>query len=127
MDEKIHGNDEVKLSWAVRSRSISEANRLHEGNYRLIFGSQIVALKGLNVGAQPTTNLATLFENAASNPGNESIHEGRTFEQWLQFLLNAAYVMPVEGADPPALQITAFGRQFLQWMVTFGVPEIKPG
>jgi hypothetical protein len=128
LDQNVHGDTSAKLAWAVRARSISEANRLHEMNYRLIFGSQIVALKGLNVTGQGlVTVFENLFETAKTNPANEAIHKERTFDQWLQFLLNTGYVTRVEGSDPPLLQITPFGRQFLQWMVLFAVPEIKAG
>lgn len=128
LDQNVHGDLHSKLAWAIRARSISEANRLHEGQYRLIFGSQIVALKGLNVvSPAPLSDFEKLFETAVANPANEAIHKDRTFDQWLQFLLNSGYVARVEGSSPALLQITPFGRQFLQWMVIAGVPEIKAG
>jgi hypothetical protein len=128
LDQNVQGDAQVKLAWAIRARSISEANRLHELSYRLIFGSQIVMLKGLNVVAQaPVSEFEKFFATVAANPANEALHKNRTFEMWLQFLINANYVARVDGSDPPAVQITAFGRQFLQWMVIAAAPEIKPG
>ena len=43
LEQHIQGGDDKKLAWAIRQRSISEATRVHETNYRLIFGSQIHA------------------------------------------------------------------------------------
>lgn len=128
LDQHIQGNAEVKLAWAVRSRSVSEANRMHETNYRLLFGSQIAALKSLNVSGQtPLSDFENFYAALASNPVNEPIHKDRTFEQWAEFVANVGYAAAVEGSDPPLVQITPFGRQFLQWMVVNRVSEFKPG
>ena len=128
LNQHIQGKSEVKLAWAVRSRSVSEANRMHEANYRLLFGSQILALKGLNVAGQsPISDFEKFYANVASNPANEPIHKDRTFEQWAEFVANVGYVAAVEGSDPPQAEITPFGRQFLQWMVVSAVSEFKAG
>lgn len=128
LDQHIQGNADVKLAWAIRSRSVSEANRMHETNYRLLFGSQIAALKSLNVsGPAPVSDFEKFYAALASNPVNEPIHKDRTFEQWADFVANIGYVAAVEGSDPPQAQITPFGRQFLQWMIVNGVSEFKPG
>lgn len=128
LDQSVQGDMPIKLAWAIRARSISEANRLHELHYRLIFGSQIIALKGLNVvGQGPVSEFENLYNRIATDPANEAIHKDRTFEQWGQFLINAGYVEAIEGSEPPAVRITPFGRQFLQWMVIAAAPEIKPG
>ncbi len=128
LNQHIQGNADVKLAWAIRSRSVSEANRMHEANYRLLFGSQINALKTLNVvGQGPISEFKTYFENMKTNPTYEAYHKARTFEQWGEFLINTEYVAHVEGSDPPLVRITPFGRQFLQWMVVASVPEVKPG
>ncbi|OYX47522.1 MAG: hypothetical protein B7Y87_01280 [Sphingomonadales bacterium 32-64-22] len=129
LDQVISEDDALKLAWAIRQRSISEANRIHETNYRLIFGSQIFALKTLNTVGQ---GLVSEFENYYNekvlvNSQWEGIHKGRNFEQWGQFLLDAEYVVIVEGSDPPIVQITSFGKQFLHWMVLAGVSEFKVG
>lgn len=128
LDQHIQGGPDVKLAWAVRSRSISEANRMHETNYRLLFGSQIQALKALNVmGQSPVSDFEKFYSDVARNQTNEMIHKDRSFEQWGEFVANIGYVAVVENSDPPTVQITPFGRQFLQWMVIAGVPEFKPG
>jgi len=48
LDEHIGVNPDKRFAWAVRMRSISETNRLHEVAYRYIFGSQLRALERLN-------------------------------------------------------------------------------
>jgi hypothetical protein len=128
LDQLVKGGDNVKLAWAIRQRSVSEATRIHEANYRVIFGSQIHALKTLNVvGTGAVSEFESFYETVRSNPAWEAMHKDRTFEQWGQFLIGAAYVVLVEDSDPKTVQITPFGKQFLQWMVLAGVPDAKPG
>lgn len=129
LNQAIAGDDALKLSWAIRQRSISEATRIHETNYRLIFGSQIFALKTLNtVGQGPVADFYKYYnKQILANPQWEAIHKDRTFEQWGKFLVDAAYVVIVEGSDPPIVRITPFGKQFLHWMVLVGVSEFKVG
>lgn len=128
LEQHVQGGESVKLAWAIRQRSISEATRIHETNYRLIFGSQIQALKTLNiVGTSAVKEFEAFYETVQANPAWESMHKDRKFDQWGQFLIDAAYVVLVESSDPPAVQITPFGKQFLQWMVLAGVPDAKPG
>ncbi len=128
LEQHVQGGENVKLAWAIRQRSVSEATRIHETNYRLIFGSQIHALKALNVvGTSAVSEFEAFYETVRANPAWEAIHKDRTFDQWGQFLIDAAYVVLVEGSDPQTVQITPFGKQFLQWMVHAGVPDAKPG
>ena len=128
LEQHIQGGDDKKLAWAIRQRSISEATRIHETNYRLIFGSQIHALKTLNVvGVGLLSEFERFYDTVLANPAWEAIHKDRTFEQWGQFLIDAAYVVSVEDSDPPAVIITPFGKQFLHWIVLAGVSDIKHG
>lgn len=128
LEQHVMGGDNVKLAWAIRQRSISEANRIHETNYRVIFGSQIEALKSLNVvGTGAVSEFEALYETVRANPVWETVHKDRTFDQWGRFLIDAAYVILVEGSDPPTVQIAPFGKQFLHWMVIACVPEGKAG
>ena len=128
LDQHVQGGDNVKLAWAIRQRSVSEATRIHETNYRVIFGSQIHALKTQNViGIGPVSDFEAFYETVRTSPAWEAVHKERTFEIWGQFLIDAAYVILVEGTEPESVQITPFGKQFLQWMVLAGVPDSKPG
>jgi hypothetical protein len=58
---------------------------------------------------------------------NEPLHKGRTFDQWGDFVANIGYVAAVDGSNPPKVQTTPLGRQFLEWMVINRVSEFKPG
>lgn len=128
LNQHVQGGDNVKLAWAIRQRSISEATRIHETNYRLIFGSQIYALRTLSgVVTGAVSDFEKLFETVQANPVWEAMHKARTFEEWGQFLIDAAYVESVEGSDPPMVRITPFGKQFLHWMILAAVPDAKPG
>lgn len=128
LDQEIQGDADKKLAWAIRMRSISEANRVHETNYRLIFGSQIRALKRLNLtGRAPASQFEIFFQEAAANPESAAIHEGRTFEEWGQFLFNVGYVREVPESDPLEVEITEFGQQFLIWMTEARASEYRLG
>lgn len=129
LDKVILGDDRLKLAWAVRQRSISEANRIHETNYRIIFGSQIKALIALNQQVQGEVGLFDRFynEQVLADPANISIHQGRTFEQWGDFLIQAGYVELVQPSEPPLVRITPFGRQFCTWLAITGASQTKPG
>lgn len=128
LEQHVQGGDNVKLAWAIRQRSVSEATRIHETNYRVIFGSQIHALKTLNVvGIGAVSEFEAFYETVRTNPAWEAMHKDRTFDQWGRFLIEAAYVALVEGSEPPTVEITPFGKQFLHWMVLAGVPDAKPG
>lgn len=127
LNERVPGNAELKLAWAIRSRSMSEAYRLHELNYRVIFGSQIQALKSLNaLGRAPAVDFEAFFKAAAENPLWTLYYKDRTFEMWGNFLVNAGYVRFVPNTDPSEVEITPFGRQFLVWIVQSGLAENKP-
>ncbi|WP_152569559.1 MULTISPECIES: hypothetical protein [Sphingomonas] len=92
LDEHVRGSAEVKLASAIRTRSISESNRLPETHYRLLFGSQIQALEGLNVtGQAPLIYFEKLFQTVADKPANLTIHAGRTFGQWAKFVAKIGY------------------------------------
>ena len=128
LNGEIHGDVEKKLAWAIRMRSISEANRIHETNYRLIFGSQLKALRRLNVISRAhASQFEPVFQEAAENLETAPFHEGRTFQEWGQFLLNAGYVREVPSSNPTEVEITPFGQQFLTWMIEARASDYRPG
>lgn len=129
LDAIIGVDDRLKLIWAVRQRSISEANRLHEFHYRLMFGSQIKALVTLNqTGAAPVAIFEKFYdEQVRPDPANGAIHDGRSFEQWGAFIVDAAYAEIVHGSNPPTVRITPFGRQFCAWLGHTGASQAKLG
>jgi hypothetical protein len=129
LNDVIPTDVSLKLAWAVRQRSISEANRLHEMHYRQIFGSQIRALQALNqIGREELAPFRQFYtEQVLRDPANTAIHRDRTFEQWGEFLIEAGYVTIVEGSDPEIVEITPFGRQFCAWLGATGAFQAKPG
>jgi hypothetical protein len=129
LEKMIKGDDALKLKWAIRERSISEGNRIHEMNYRLIFGSQISVLKYLNTASQSPLAMVESYykQSVRANSAWEAMHKDRTFEQWLGFLTNTGYAIREQGLGAPSLHITPFGKHFLTWMVNVGVTELKAG
>jgi hypothetical protein len=128
LNREIQGDTEKKFAWAIRMRSISEASRIHEMNYRLIFGSQLKALRRLNVlDRAQVSQFEPIFQEAATNPDTAPFHEGRTFEEWGQFLLNTGYVRQVPNTAPLEVEISSFGQQFLVWIVEARASEFRPG
>ncbi len=128
LDAEAAGEAERQLAWAIRMRSISEANRIHERNYRMIFGSQIAALRALNTATEAKVDeFRPFFSAALQNPDWKDIHDGRTFEQWGQFILDTGYARIIEDSEPAKVQITPFGKQFLLWMIETRSTEMKGG
>lgn len=128
LDQIVSGPIEHKLAWAIRMRSFSEINRIHETNYRMIFGSQIAALRYLNnVPDAKVEDFRSVFESAANHPDFSIIHDGRTFEQWGQFVLDTGYAELVPGSHPERVRITLLGQRFLTWMIEARAIDIKPG
>ena len=129
IENSVHGDDGVKLKFAIRQRSISEVARLHEFHYRYIFGSQIRALILLNqVEQAPVEHFRQIYETQVlPDPANAVIHAGRTFEQWGEYLVNTGYVAVEETSEPPLVRITPLGRHFCAWLGITGASQAKPG
>lgn len=128
LDTALPGEHSIKLLWAVRLASISEAHRLHEFHYRLIFGSQIRALVALNQNVQEEIVVfEQFFRQVAADPANTPIHKDRTFEQWGEFLVNAGYVEISSESDQNIVKITPLGRQFCAWLGYAGAQQGKLG
>lgn len=126
LDEVIGQAPEKRMAWAIRMRSISETNRRHEQWYRLMFGSQLRALQRLGkVTRAPTETFRPFYVEAVEDKETAALHEGRTFEQWGQFLIDIGYVATVPGTQD--VEITPTGMNFLIWMVEAKVHEWRPG
>jgi len=128
LDNEVGGSVEKRLAWAIRVRSVTETNRLHERHLRLIFASQVKALRALNFqGRAPAADFERFFEEAKADPDFATVHEHRTFEEWGRFLLQTGYVKEVPNTVTIQVEITPFGRQFLTWMTEQRVPEVRFG
>jgi hypothetical protein len=127
LNKHVIGDSETKLAWAVRLRSISEVNRGHETAYRLIFGSQIKALRVLNtLPSAPVDNFKPLFEAYANSAEWREVHKGRTYEDWGTFLVDIGLVAVDESQTPPTVHITPLGHSFLNWLNIARVPDERP-
>jgi hypothetical protein len=88
--------------------------------YRLIFGSQIAALRFLNEnGQQPAESLRPMFERARSR--SPKFYGEYPFEEWIGFLVGQHTVTPLNGSN--RYDISVFGVEFLRWMTTTSVPR----
>jgi hypothetical protein len=124
LEQAIGDNAEVKLAWAIRLRSQALVERMHETNYRVIFTSQISALKQLNLIGQATLSQARrVYEEAARQ--NPDFYSRVTWESWSGFLVNTGYV-DIGGGDDPTVTLTPLGNDFIVWMAARRVLEVKP-
>jgi hypothetical protein len=116
-------SEPLQLAWAIRARSQVLVERLHETHYRVIYGSQIEAIRGLNQrgeveiseGRQLYTRVAEMFPE---------LYSRITFESWYGFLLTIGYA---ERIGHNMVRITPLGKSFLIWMDERGIFEGKLG
>jgi len=128
LEKHVRGGDDIKLAWAIRQRSVSEAARNHESNYRIMFGSQINCLKSLNTYDWGSlSDIQAFYSTIKSHPSWESMHKDRSFDSWIGFLIATGYIEFMSKNGESGVALLPFGKQFLQWMVLAGVPELKPG
>ncbi len=127
LDREFNSDDDTKLKWAIRLRSIAEVYRRHEAAFRIIFGSQLKALEQLHlVGKASASDFQGLYDEARNNTDFSVIYENRTFEQWGQFLIDAGYVK-FDEADSSKVEITPLGQDFLVWLTQARIPKIRFG
>jgi len=102
----------------------SIAATVYEYTYRVIYGSQLAAVRDLNSsGTVDKDKLKSYFDTAKSL--YPAMYETDNFERWLQWLIKAAYL--VEERDGDSVQISEMGRDFLQFVITRGYAFNKTG
>lgn len=123
------GDDcEAKLRWAVRTRTVSEIERFHESTYRVIFGSQLAALKAINNTSPCNTNfIRPFYETFSNSPDHLHFAKEFDFERWLSFLTKIEYVNRNLNPIEDRLTIAPMGRHFCMWLSARGIPDFKPG
>jgi hypothetical protein len=124
LENAIGESAELKLAWAIRLRSQTLVERMHETNYRVIFTSQIWALKQLNQIGQTTLSQARRVYHEAAEK-DPDFYRLVTWESWSAFLQNTGYVQVGEG-DEPIVTMTPLGNDFIVWMAARRVLEVKP-
>jgi len=106
----------------IHNLAVTRVAYFCESIYNQIFGSQIGALKHINERiAVKANDLQPIYERAKADW--PSIHQGRSFEQWLEFMHKADLISRVGDT----LELTHFGREFLRYLVIQRYPEVKVG
>ena len=105
----------------VRLLAQSHLETFFEQTYRLIFGSQISALKCLNQGIKASEADAKAYFESLKELHPE-VYQHYGYEQWLGFLLGRDLIMRSDGT----FEITDIGRDFLFYLTAKGLPENKP-
>jgi hypothetical protein len=116
-------NETQRLAWAARTAVIWQALHWHEKTYRLIYGSQILFLRHLNVVGSMTVMDARAFFDVNKTQGIDA--PAYNAADWLRFLVDDERVV-LSGATSSTVEISLGGRAFLTWMATNGVSEFRP-
>jgi hypothetical protein len=124
LDDAFGDRSDLKLDWAIRVRSHALVERTHETTYRVIFTSQILALKRLNeLGGRSTLSKGREAYDAAAKQ-NPSFYQHVTWDGWVAFMRSTGHVEIGSEADP-VVRLTPLGKDFLVWMTFRGLPDIK--
>jgi hypothetical protein len=106
----------------VRQLATLQCVTFFERTYRLIFGSQILAMDFLNTdGPVPATVVEVCFYETARNM-EEEFYRDFTYDQWLSFMQDNFLI----ARDAENLAISIAGRDFLVWTVNSGLSHTKP-
>jgi hypothetical protein len=95
-----------------------------EQTYRLIYGSQLTALRYLSPTQPPglPAEQVKIFYDAAA-PHNPDIYPGYPFDRWLNFLVEKELISRHNGS----VAVTKAGREFLKYIIDQGLPQHKAG
>lgn len=97
----------------------------HAAAYRRLCGSHIAAVKGLHrSGGWATYDDLRLFFARA---GRKWRGGDGSFESWFEALTDTGYFEVVPNGDAQLVMITPFGVDFVRWLRSSQVPELKPG
>jgi hypothetical protein len=124
LSSKYPGNSGAQLAQAIRLATTNYTEKLHQANYREIFGSQIDFPKHINIRGVADREDAQPFydEGAASLPDFYSTY---TIDRWIGFLQKAGLTEAVEGGTQ--ITLTPAGRDFLEYLIRARLPENRPG
>ncbi|HVB88690.1 MAG TPA: hypothetical protein VND97_00675 [Beijerinckiaceae bacterium] len=123
LQEAFRDDEKTQVAWAIRMFNQAAIELVHERHYRVMFTSQIMALKRLNeLFRVPVSKGRDLYDEAARQ--NPAAYQHLSFEVWMRFLVNTGYVHVEPGPEPIAT-ITPLGRDFLMWMIGRQIPELK--
>jgi hypothetical protein len=117
LDGKPKEATDLLIEHLATSQLLHGAERL----YRLIFGSQLLVLKHLDLhGSITQEQLRTVYDAARSQ--YPEIYDKYSFASWMAFLKINGLVLT---SDDVNYSITVVGKSFLQWLVANGISEVK--
>jgi len=128
IEEIAPGAVDLQMAWALRVAAAATVEKNHEQIYRVIFGSQILALKETNIRGHITVGQArTIYDMAVE--AFPHIYEHYSFEAWGDFVLNNGLATGVgdEPSEDARVVLTHAGKDFLMWLTAKGMPENKGG
>lgn len=129
IEEAVPGGIDGQMAWALRVAVAAQVERDHEQTYRLIFGSQIAALKELNTRGPLSIRQAREIYMLTAVKNHPDIFKLDAFEAWGEYLLSRSLVIveqqPVN--DDTKAILTHLGRDFLHFLVGRGLLDYKWG
>ncbi len=120
-DLSNQSTDEEKIDILVQySTALSIFVQL-ERIYHIIYGSQIKLLQNLNyVGIRPKSDYSIYFADLVKN--NPDWFKEVSFEQYLGYLIGNNLINEDKDGN---ISITVFGRDFLKYIVQYGLSDFK--
>jgi hypothetical protein len=125
------GAEDTQLAWAIRVAAQATVERNHEQTYRIIFGSQILALKEINIRGFITVAQAQEIYGMAERAFPD-LYATFPFKNWGGFLIDQGLVVipddPV--TDESRVILTPAGKDFLFFLTGRGLSKrtkaVKP-
>lgn len=129
IEEAVPGGVDVQMAWALRIAVAAQVERDHEQTYRLIFGSQIAALKQLNTLGPLTIRQAREVYSLTAVRNYPETFKDDDFAAWGGYLINRGLVVleHEEPTDDSKVALTHLGKDFLHFLVGRGLPDYKWG
>ncbi|HJU20379.1 MAG TPA: hypothetical protein VJ770_28320 [Stellaceae bacterium] len=115
-------NKDETIDILIQHLAIQQLLYAVERTYRIIFGSQIAILNHLNVNDPTTERIIQVFYEEAETKFPKA-YENYSFDAYLSFLINSNLLIKTNNVT---YMITPLGKEFLQWMVAQGIPDVKP-
>lgn len=129
IEQAVPGGVDVQMAWALRIAVAAQVESGHEQTYRLIFGSQISALKQLNTLGPLTLRQAREIFNITAIRNYPETFKDDDFAAWGGYLIKRGLVLlePGEPTDDTKAFLTPLGKDFLHFLVGRGLPDYKWG
>ena len=115
IEAAVPGGLDVQMAWTLRVAVAAQVERDHEQTYRLIFGSQIAALKELNTRGPLTIRQSREVFMLTAVRNHPDLFNEDTFAAWGDFLLtrNLVVVEHQPVTEDTKVALTHLGKDFL--------------